>query len=162
MHDVPDGARFADRVALAELGEYVLAAAAEAHARTGAPLCVHTEHGTMGLRLVEHLAALHGEITIRDGRVEQGNFNDYPILRIDEAPRETGVHILPADIRVPPSGVGEPGVPPVGPARSQTASKPIPSADCASAPTSLSWVAKPIEASSFMMVSISGKVTNET
>jgi isoquinoline 1-oxidoreductase beta subunit len=65
----------------------------------------------MGLSL-----ALKGEISFKGGRVEQSNFNDYEVLRIDEAPRETRVHIIPADISVPPSGVGEPGVPPVGPA----------------------------------------------
>ena len=43
---------------LQPLERTVFAAAAAAHARTGAPVCVHTEHGTMGLRLVEHLAAL--------------------------------------------------------------------------------------------------------
>ncbi|MCK5411024.1 MAG: xanthine dehydrogenase family protein molybdopterin-binding subunit [Gemmatimonadetes bacterium] len=57
--------------------------------------------------------ALHGEITMRDGRVEQGNFNDYPILRIREVP-EIRVHIVESD--EPPTGVGEPGVPPVAPA----------------------------------------------
>jgi isoquinoline 1-oxidoreductase subunit beta len=65
----------------------------------------------MGLSL-----AFKGEISFKGGRVEQSNFNDYEVLRIDEAPRETRVHIIPADISVPPSGVGEPGVPPVGPA----------------------------------------------
>jgi isoquinoline 1-oxidoreductase beta subunit len=62
----------------------------------------------MGLSL-----AMKGEISFKGGRVEQSNFNDYEVLRIDEAPRETRVHIIPADISVPPSGVGEPGVPPV-------------------------------------------------
>jgi isoquinoline 1-oxidoreductase beta subunit len=63
----------------------------------------------MGLGL-----ALKGEISFKGGRVEQSNFNDYEVLRFDEAPRETRVHIIPADISVPPGGVGEPGVPPVG------------------------------------------------
>ena len=57
--------------------------------------------------------ALHGEITMRDGRVEQGNFNDCPIQRIREVP-EIRVHIVESD--EPPTGVGEPGVPPVAPA----------------------------------------------
>ena len=43
----------------------------------------------MGLTL-----AKYGEITFKDGRVEQGNFNDYPIVRIDESPTETRVHIV--------------------------------------------------------------------
>ena len=51
-------------------------------------------------------AALFSEITIRDGRIEQGNFNDYRVLRMGEAPR-IDVHIVPStDL---PGGVGEPG-----------------------------------------------------
>jgi isoquinoline 1-oxidoreductase subunit beta len=65
----------------------------------------------MGLSL-----ARYGEITFKNGRVEQGNFNDFPVARIDEAPSETRVHIVPAGIEVPASGVGEPGVPPFAPA----------------------------------------------
>ena len=60
-------------------------------------------------------AALYGEITLKDGRVEQGNFTDYPILRIDEMP-VVDVHIVPS--KDAPGGTGEPGVPPVAPARS--------------------------------------------
>ena len=44
----------------------------------------------------------------------QGNFDDYPIVRIGEAPRAISVHIM--DVVAPPGGVGEPGVPPVAPA----------------------------------------------
>jgi isoquinoline 1-oxidoreductase beta subunit len=58
-------------------------------------------------------AAFKGEITIRDGRVEQGNFNDQPLLRIDEMPA-IEAHLVPS--REPPGGVGEPGVPPLAPA----------------------------------------------
>ncbi len=60
--------------------------------------------------------ALYGEITYKDGRVQQGNYNDYKVIRIDESPRETRVHIVPATFDVPSSGVGEPGVPPFAPA----------------------------------------------
>ncbi len=60
-------------------------------------------------------AALYGEITLKDGRVEQGNFTDYPILRIDEMP-VVEVHIAPS--KDAPGGAGEPGVPPVAPALS--------------------------------------------
>jgi isoquinoline 1-oxidoreductase beta subunit len=58
-------------------------------------------------------AALKGPITLKAGRVAQGNFNDYPLLRIDEMPR-VEVHLVPS--REPPGGVGEPGLPPIAPA----------------------------------------------
>jgi isoquinoline 1-oxidoreductase subunit beta len=60
--------------------------------------------------------AKYSEITFKNGRVEQSNYNDYPVVRIDESPGETRVHIVPAGIDVPSSGVGEPGVPPIAPA----------------------------------------------
>jgi isoquinoline 1-oxidoreductase beta subunit len=65
----------------------------------------------MGLSL-----AKYGEITFKDGKVQQGNFDDFPVVRIDEAPLVTRIHIVPADADTPPSGVGEPGVPPFAPA----------------------------------------------
>ena len=58
-------------------------------------------------------AALKGEITIKNGRVEQGNFDDYPLLRLDEMP-EIEVHIVKSAEQ--PGGVGEPGTPPIAPA----------------------------------------------
>jgi isoquinoline 1-oxidoreductase subunit beta len=58
-------------------------------------------------------AALHGAITLKDGVVEQSNFNEYIPLRIDEMPA-VDVHIVPSAER--PTGVGEPGVPPIAPA----------------------------------------------
>ncbi len=58
-------------------------------------------------------AALKGEITLRDGRVEQSNFDNYEVLRLDEAP-EVEVYFVPST--APPTGVGEPGFPPVAPA----------------------------------------------
>jgi isoquinoline 1-oxidoreductase beta subunit len=58
-------------------------------------------------------ALLYGEITIDRGRVKQSNFNDYPMLRIDEAP-EMEVHILNSGEAA--GGLGEPGVPTVAPA----------------------------------------------
>ena len=57
-----------------------------------------------------------GEISFKAGRVEQGNFHDYAVTRMAEAPREIRVHILPGDFDRPLGGVGEPGVPPVPPA----------------------------------------------
>ena len=60
--------------------------------------------------------AKYGAITFKAGRVEQGNYDDFPVVRIDEAPLATYTHIMPAAADVPPSGVGEPGVPPFAPA----------------------------------------------
>jgi isoquinoline 1-oxidoreductase beta subunit len=58
-------------------------------------------------------AALKAEATVKNGRVQQSNFHDYPILRMDEMP-VVEVYIVPSDHR--PSGIGEMGVPPVPPA----------------------------------------------
>jgi isoquinoline 1-oxidoreductase beta subunit len=58
-------------------------------------------------------AALHGAITLKDGAVEQSNFHDFPILRINEMPR-VEVHIVPSTAA--PTGVGEPGTPVIAPA----------------------------------------------
>jgi isoquinoline 1-oxidoreductase beta subunit len=58
-------------------------------------------------------AALHGEITLRNGRVEQSNFNDYPLLRSTEMPA-VDVHIVKSVDA--PGGIGEPGTPPTAPA----------------------------------------------
>lgn len=58
-------------------------------------------------------AALMGEVTIKDGRVAQHNFNDYPVLRMYEAPLVETIIIQSAES---PQGIGEPGLPPVAPA----------------------------------------------
>ena len=58
-------------------------------------------------------AALYGEIAIDKGRVQQSNFHDQPVLRIDACPA-IEVEIMPST--EPPEGVGEPGVPPLAPA----------------------------------------------
>ena len=58
-------------------------------------------------------AVLYGAITLKGGEIEQSNFNDYQVLRIDDMPK-VEVHIVPSAEK--PTGVGEPGVPPVGPA----------------------------------------------
>ena len=58
-------------------------------------------------------AALYGEITLKNGRVEQSNYNDYPVLLINEMPR-VETHIVQS--RDKPGGIGEPGVPPIAPA----------------------------------------------
>ncbi|MDE3176705.1 MAG: xanthine dehydrogenase family protein molybdopterin-binding subunit [Pseudomonadota bacterium] len=60
--------------------------------------------------------AMMSEISFKDGKVQQSNFDDYQVLRIGDAPRETHVHIVPHGYDVPLGGVGEPGVPPVAPA----------------------------------------------
>jgi len=58
-------------------------------------------------------AALWGNVTLEKGRVEQSNFNDYRVLRMNEMPK-VEVHIVPS--AEAPTGVGEPGVAPIGPA----------------------------------------------
>ena len=61
--------------------------------------------------------ALTSQITFKAGRAVQNNFDGYEILRIDAAPKEVHVHLLPmSDYNHPLGGVGEPGVPPVAPA----------------------------------------------
>jgi isoquinoline 1-oxidoreductase subunit beta len=60
--------------------------------------------------------AAKSAITFKNGRVDQANFTDYELSRIDDAPREVRVHIVPAGYDVPPGGVGEPGLPPFAPA----------------------------------------------
>jgi len=58
-------------------------------------------------------AALDGAITLKDGHVEQSNFHDYTVLRMNEMPK-IEVHIVPSQEN--PTGVGEPGVPLIAPA----------------------------------------------
>jgi isoquinoline 1-oxidoreductase beta subunit len=58
-------------------------------------------------------AALSGEITVKDGKVEQTNFHQYEVLRMKQAPRVETIIMLSAE---PPEGMGEPAVPPVAPA----------------------------------------------
>jgi isoquinoline 1-oxidoreductase beta subunit len=58
-------------------------------------------------------AALYGEVTLDKGRVQQSNFHDYPVLRMDRMPA-VEVHLVRSE--APPTGVGEAGVPPLAPA----------------------------------------------
>jgi isoquinoline 1-oxidoreductase beta subunit len=58
-------------------------------------------------------AALHDQITISEGRVQQSNFHDYKTLRITDMPEVQVEMIAGADA---PEGVGEPGTPPIAPA----------------------------------------------
>jgi isoquinoline 1-oxidoreductase beta subunit len=59
-------------------------------------------------------AALSGKITLTDGHVDQSNFHQYQVLRMPDMPRVIEVHIVPSANA--PSGVGEPGTPPIAPA----------------------------------------------
>jgi isoquinoline 1-oxidoreductase subunit beta len=67
----------------------------------------------MGATLNGLSAALNLEITVKDGRIEQANFPDYPLLRMAGAP---DVEVSFMDSQFPPSGAGEMGIPPVAPA----------------------------------------------
>jgi isoquinoline 1-oxidoreductase subunit beta len=58
--------------------------------------------------------ALKSEITVSNGRVNQSNFHDYEVLRLNDAPAAIDVHIVPSTEA--PGGCGEPGVPPTAPA----------------------------------------------
>ena len=58
-------------------------------------------------------AALHGEITLKNGRVEQSNFDNYRVLRIDEAP---AIDVYIVESSEPPGGMGEAGTSAIVPA----------------------------------------------
>jgi isoquinoline 1-oxidoreductase beta subunit len=58
-------------------------------------------------------AALYGEISLDKGQVQQSNFHDYKVLRIDQAP-QVQTHMVASDAH--PEGMGEPGTPPIAPA----------------------------------------------
>jgi isoquinoline 1-oxidoreductase subunit beta len=58
-------------------------------------------------------AAVSGAITLKDGYVQQSNFHDYTVLRMNQMPK-VAVHIIPSTNK--PTGVGEPGTPPIAPA----------------------------------------------
>ena len=66
--------------------------------------------GSIGFALS---AALHGAITLKEGVVEQSNFHDYAPIRINEMPK-VEIHIVNSGEK--PTGMGEPGVPPLAPA----------------------------------------------
>lgn len=63
-----------------------------------------------------HSVATQGKITTAGGVVQQGNFDDYPVSRMNNAPLDVRVHVLDDYVDLPPCGVGEPGVPPYAPA----------------------------------------------
>lgn len=58
--------------------------------------------------------AFYGEITASNGVVDQANFDTFPVARINNAPQQTNIHIVPSN--APPAGIGEPGLPPFAPA----------------------------------------------
>jgi isoquinoline 1-oxidoreductase beta subunit len=58
--------------------------------------------------------AFYGEITATNGVIDQSNFDSFQMARINVAPRETNVYIVPSE--APPAGIGEPGLPPFAPA----------------------------------------------
>ena len=60
--------------------------------------------------------AKYGAVTFKDGRVQQKNFDDFQVVRIDDSPGVINVHIVPPGPDTPPSGAGEPGLPPFAPA----------------------------------------------
>ena len=64
----------------------------------------------MGLSL-----AMSGEISFKNGRVEQSNFHDYAVLRAADAPRVIHTHLVPGTLDMELGGVGEPATPPIAP-----------------------------------------------
>jgi isoquinoline 1-oxidoreductase beta subunit len=58
-------------------------------------------------------AALHSKLSLKEGRVQQSNYHDYQVLRLNEMP-QVDVHIVPSTEK--PGGIGETGVPPIAPA----------------------------------------------
>ncbi|MGZ0701972.1 molybdopterin cofactor-binding domain-containing protein [Pseudomonas piscis] len=60
--------------------------------------------------------AVLGEISFKDGKVQQDNFHMYEVARMSLAPKEVQVHLVTPPGEVPLGGVGEPGVPPIAPA----------------------------------------------
>jgi isoquinoline 1-oxidoreductase subunit beta len=72
------------------------------------PMLVRTQFE--GAAVFGTSVARTGEVTATDGVIDQSNFYDYPVARINEAPFQTNVHIVESS--APPGGVGEPGVPP--------------------------------------------------
>ncbi len=79
-----------------------------------AGLVVNPERAREGAAVFGTSLALLGEITAGDGRIQQSNFHNYPVARINEAPFETHVTFVKSDAA--PAGIGEPGVPPIAPA----------------------------------------------
>ena len=75
---------------------------------------LNAEHNVQGAALDNIAEALGQEITIANGRTVQSNFHNFPLLRLTQAPPEVEVHFRVTDN--PPTGLGEPALPPVIPA----------------------------------------------
>ena len=71
-------------------------------------------HQFEGAAVMGTSIAFYGEITATNGVIDQGNFDSFPVARMNAAPRETNIYIVDSDAS--PAGVGEPGLPPVAPA----------------------------------------------
>jgi isoquinoline 1-oxidoreductase beta subunit len=69
-----------------------------------------------GATIFGHSIARHNAITTSGGKVDQGNFDDYPVTRMADSPAVINVHLVEDYVHLPPCGVGEPGVPPYAPA----------------------------------------------
>ena len=69
-----------------------------------------------GAAIYGNTVAHHGRITTTRGAVDQSNFHDYPVTRMNDAPLNVRVHIVEDFVHLRPCGVGEPGVPPYTPA----------------------------------------------
>jgi isoquinoline 1-oxidoreductase beta subunit len=75
---------------------------------------LNAEHQVQGAT-IDGLSTMLGlEITMENGRVQQENFHQYPIMRMKNAPPVIDVHFIQSDF--PPTGLGEPGLPPLAPA----------------------------------------------
>jgi isoquinoline 1-oxidoreductase beta subunit len=126
--DTPPPAGRARGIALAESFDSIVAQVAEVSVEGGRPRvhrvtcavdCGHVVHPDTVVAQMESgivfglSAALHGEITLRKGRVTQANFDDYPIVGMADCPA-IDVHLLPQGD--PLGGIGEVGLPPTAPA----------------------------------------------
>jgi len=69
-----------------------------------------------GAAIYGNTVARHGLISTTRGAVNQSNFHDYPVTRMNDAPLDVRVHIVEDFVHLRPCGVGEPGVPPYAPA----------------------------------------------
>lgn len=89
----------------------------EMHYAVDAGTIIHPERARAqfeGAGVFGTSVAMLGEISAKNGAIEQSNFNNYPVARMPEAPKQVHVHLIPSTEL--PAGIGEPGVPTVAPA----------------------------------------------